>query len=119
MLGSDDEGTERSDEGSQPDDQENAGNGNQEKQVAEELPTEQKVEDQPEKEQSSKESNPLNQELQSENFDLTETQVTKIKSAMSKLKLTPPPWAKSIPEEKWLNPILYGGDKADFKIKLN
>ena len=33
---------------------------------------------------------------------MTSEDSKKIKSAMSKLSLTPPPWAKSIPEEKWL-----------------
>ena len=44
-------------------------------------------------------------------LSMSEEKVNKIKSAMSKLNLTPPPWAKAIPEEKWLNKILYGSSK--------
>jgi hypothetical protein len=44
--------------------------------------------------------------FKSEDFVLTDEKVNKIKTAMSKLNLTPPPWAKAIPEEQWLNKIL-------------
>ena len=53
--------------------------------------------------------NTLNRDLgKSENFELSEEKIEKIKKAMSKISLTPPPWALSIPEDQWLNKLLYG-----------
>jgi len=49
-------------------------------------------------------------------FYLSEEKVNKIKKAMSKLNFTPPPWAKAIPEEKWLSKYL-NGEKTDMKVK--
>ena len=53
----------------------------------------------------------LNDEDKAQEFELSEEKVQKIKTAMSKLNLTPPPWAVAIPEEKWLNKLLYGKQK--------
>ena len=53
--------------------------------------------------------------LKSDQIILTNEKVNKIKSAMGKLKLTPPTWAKAIPEEKWLNKLLYGGSEVQPK----
>ena len=46
--------------------------------------------------------------LKADDIPMSDEKVSKIKNAMSKLNLTPPPWAKAIPEEKWLNKLLYG-----------
>ncbi|CAI2379331.1 unnamed protein product [Moneuplotes crassus] len=58
------------------------------------------------------ESNP------SDEVELTEEKVNKIKSAMSKLNLTPPPWAQAIPEEQWL-PKFFGSKNPDLKFKID
>ena len=52
-----------------------------------------------------------------ETYKMSEEHSQKIKSAMGKLKLTPPPWAKAIDEQQWMNAMFNKVAAANQKAK--